>query len=108
MARTGELEIQVREARIRSTAAGRTMTQVSIIGPKELRICARRGAILFSYRGESQTIAERENYKVFLDPLEDDAEKKQPARKPSTSESLLAGCDRGRRRGGYRACVRCR
>jgi len=49
-ARAGELEIEAREARIRPAGNGRTGAQVSVIGPKELHIYARRGALLFSYR----------------------------------------------------------
>jgi hypothetical protein len=45
-ARTGELEIQAREAHIRSAGAGRTVAQVSVIGPKELHIYA-RSAVVF-------------------------------------------------------------
>ncbi len=92
-ARTGALEIQVREAHIRSAGAGRTVAQVSVNGPKELRIYARRGAALFSYRGESQTIAEGESYKVILDPPEDGSAKKQAipsARRPHKAFLLVA------------------
>ena len=81
-ARTGELEIQAREARIRSAGAGRTVAQVSVIGPKELHIYARRGAVLFSYRGESKTITEGESYEVILDPPEDGSGRKQSTQKP--------------------------
>ncbi len=81
-AQTGELEIQAREAHIRSAGAGRTVAQVSVIGPKELHIYVRRGAVLFSYRGESKTIAEGESYKVILDPAEDGSDKKQTKKKP--------------------------
>ena len=76
-ARAGELEIEAREARIRPAGNGRTVAQVSVIGPKELHIYARRGAVLFSYRGESKTITEGESYQVILDPPEDGSEKKE-------------------------------
>ncbi len=93
-ARTGELEIQALETHIRSAGAGRTVAQVSVIGPKELHIYARRGAVLFSYRGESKTITEGESYEVILDPVEDGSEKKQPAQKqgrPLKAFLLVAG-----------------
>jgi hypothetical protein len=80
-ARAGELEIEAREAHIRPVGNGRTVAQVSVIGPKELHIYARRGAVLFSYRGESKTITEGESYEVILDPPEDGSGKKQPAQK---------------------------
>ena len=93
-ARAGELEIEAREAHIRPAGNGRTVAQVSVIGPKELHIYARRGAVLFSYRGESKTIAEGESYEVILDPLDDGSEKKQPAQKrgrPPKAFLLVAG-----------------
>jgi hypothetical protein len=92
--RAGELEIEAREAHIRSAGAGRTVAQVSVIGPKELHIYARRGAVSFSYRGESKTITEGESYEVILDPPDDGSEKKQPAQKrgrPPKVFLLVAG-----------------
>ena len=67
---------------------------MSAIGPKELHLYARRGALLFSYRGESKTIAEGESYEVMLDPTEDGSEKKQSAQKssrPPKAFLLVAG-----------------
>ena len=92
--RAGELEIEAREAHIRPAGNGRTVAQVSVIGPKELHIYARRGAVLFAYRGESKTIAEGESYQVILDPAEDGSDKKQPAKKQGRSHKaflLVAG-----------------
>jgi len=93
-ARAGELEIEARETHIRPVGNGRTVAQVSVIGPKELHIYARRGAVLFSYRGETKTIAEGESYQVILDPAEDGSETKQPAKKQGRSHKaflLVAG-----------------
>ena len=92
-AHASELEIEARQARIRPAGKGRTVAQVSIIGPKELHIYARRGALLFSYRGESKTINEGESYEVILDPSEDGSEKKQTtpsARRPPRAFLLVA------------------
>jgi hypothetical protein len=93
-ARAGELEIEAREAHIRPVENGRTVAQVGVIGPKELHIYARRGAVLFSYRGESKTITEGESYEVILDPPEDGSDKTQPAqkrRRPPKKFLLVAG-----------------
>ncbi len=93
-ARAGELEIEAQEAHIRPVGNGRTVAQVSVIGPRELRIYARRGAVLFSYRGESKTIAEGESYQVILDPEEDGSEKRQSrpnAGRPPKAFLLVAG-----------------
>jgi hypothetical protein len=93
-AHPSELEIEARGAHIRPAGNGRTVAQVSVIGPKELHIYARRGALLFSYRGESKTINEGESYEVILDPPEDGSEKKQTtpgARRPPKTFLLVAG-----------------
>ena len=76
------VEIVAREARIRPVAEARTLAQVNVIGPKELHIYARRGALRFLYRGESEMIAEGESYRVILDPAED-APKTKKAAKPA-------------------------
>ena len=93
-ARAGALEIEAQEAHIRPAGNGRTAAQVSVIGPKELHLYARRGAVLFSYRGESRTIAEGESYEVMLDPTGDGSDKKQSAQKsgqPPKAFLLVAG-----------------
>jgi hypothetical protein len=69
-ARAGGLEILADEAFIRPVADGPTMAQVTIIGPKELQISARRGALEFSYAGETEKIAEGASYRVLLDQPE--------------------------------------
>lgn len=76
-ARAAALEIAALEALIRPAENARTIGQVTIMGPKELRIYARRGSLQFSYRGETRTIAEGESYRVVLDPSEDDPKKKE-------------------------------
>ena len=45
-------------ARICPVGDARTVAQVSVTGPKELKIYVRRGSIQFSYRGETETITE--------------------------------------------------
>jgi hypothetical protein len=74
--RAAALEIAAQETLTRPAADVRTTGQVSIVGPKELRIYARRGALQFAYRGETRTIAEGESYRVILDPPEDAPKKK--------------------------------
>jgi len=93
VAQAAELEIEARAAHIRPAANGRTAALVSVIGPKELHIYARRGAVLFSYRGESATITEGESFEVILDPSEDGSGKKQttpPAHRRSKAFLLIA------------------
>lgn len=75
------VEIRALGTLTRPAVDARTIGQVSITGPKELRIHARRGTLQFSYRGETRTIAEGESYRVILDPPDDTPEKKQAAKK---------------------------
>ena len=65
----GSLIITANEALVRLPGNAATVAQVWIVNRKELRIYPRRGALEFSYRGESQTIPEG-NYRVVLDPSE--------------------------------------
>src|SRR5260370_39153906 len=78
------LEIAGLQVLIRSAGDAGTTGQVSIIGRKELRICARRGSTQFSYKGEARMIAEGEIHRVILNPPEDAAKPKEavkPGRK---------------------------
>jgi hypothetical protein len=61
------MELIADEAFIRPVADGPTVTQVTIIGPKELQINARRGGLQFSYRGETETLAGGSSYRILLD-----------------------------------------
>jgi len=90
------LEITALQALIRSAGDAGTTGQVSIIGPKELRIYARRGSMQFSYKGEARTIAEGESYRVILDPPEDSPKQKE-AVKPGRKRKafLLLGISGG-------------
>jgi len=69
-AKAGAMEIVADEAFIRPLANAPTVAQVTIVGPKELQISARRGALQFAYRGETEKIAEGVSYRVVLDPPE--------------------------------------
>lgn len=66
--RVASLDVIAREASIRPSTDTRTVAQITVTGPKELRICARRGLLQFSYRGETETLAEGKCYRVILDP----------------------------------------
>lgn len=64
------MEILADEAFIRPAGDGPTVAQVSILGPKELQITARRGALNFSYRNETEKIAEGTACRILLDSPE--------------------------------------
>jgi hypothetical protein len=60
-------EIIADEAFVRPFADGPTVAQVTIIGPKELQINARRGDLQFSYAGETEKLAGGSSYRILLD-----------------------------------------
>jgi hypothetical protein len=64
------MEVLADEAFIRPAADGPTVAQVTVVGPKELRITARRGALELSYRNETEKIAEGTSCRVLLDSPE--------------------------------------
>jgi hypothetical protein len=66
-ARAAGVEVIADEAFIRPLSDGPTVTQVTIIGPKELQINARRGGLQFSYGGETETLAGNASYRILLD-----------------------------------------
>ena len=69
-AKAAAMEIIADEALIRPGADGPTVAQVTMIGPKELQISARRGVLQFAYAGETEKIAEGASYRIVLDPPE--------------------------------------
>jgi hypothetical protein len=80
----GSMMVTVKEAVVRPVANAATVAQVWVVNGKELRIYAQRGALEFSYHGESQTIPQG-NYRVVLDPSEREVAElgSDPATKPS-------------------------
>ena len=69
-AKAAAMEILADGGFIRPLADGPTVAQVTIVGPKELQIRARRGALQFAYAGETEKIAEGGSYRIVLDPPE--------------------------------------
>jgi hypothetical protein len=69
-AKAAGMEILADGAFIRAFADVPTVAQVTVVGPKELRISARRGALQFAYAGETGKIAEGGSYRIVLDPPE--------------------------------------
>jgi hypothetical protein len=65
---TSAVEVHAREARIRAAENVPTVAQISVVGPKELRVTARRGALEVTYRDEMERIPEGASYRVVLDP----------------------------------------
>ena len=72
-ARNGSVSVVADDALIRPTANAATLAHIRVVNPKELRIYAQRGALEFSYHGESKVVAEGAAYRVLLDPSEKEA-----------------------------------
>jgi len=70
-AKASTIQIVALDARICPAADGPTVAQISVVGPKLLEIFAKRGALQFSYRGESEAIPEGSHIRVVLDPPDD-------------------------------------
>jgi hypothetical protein len=75
------MEVLADDAFIRPAADGPTVAQITVVGPKELQITARRGALEFSYRNETEKIAEGTSCRVLLD-LPEAAARPFPQREP--------------------------
>lgn len=89
-ARTGNIVVVADDAMIRPIQNVPAVAHIRVVNRRELRIYAKRGALEFSYHGESDTIPEGAAYRVLLDPSEtearvlsesDQGEKKPPAKR---------------------------
>jgi hypothetical protein len=80
--RAAAMEVLADEAFVRPAADGPTVAQVTVIGPKELQITARRGALEFFYRNETERIAEGTSCRVLLDSRQEGAAQTFPQRVP--------------------------
>lgn len=67
-ARAGGMELHVATAQIRAVGEGATIGQVTVVGPKELLVLCKRGALEFAVGAEAERIAEGASYRVLLDP----------------------------------------
>jgi hypothetical protein len=65
---TGNIAVLADDALIRPVGHAFTLAQIRVVNRKELRIYAQRGALEFSYHGESGVIPEATAYRVLLDP----------------------------------------
>jgi len=95
-ARNGGITVVADDATIRPAASAATVAHIRVVNPKELRICAQRGALEFSYHGENEVIPEGAAYRVLVDPSEkelaafsDSEGGKKKAGKPHTKFLLL-------------------
>ncbi len=69
-ARVSAMQILANGAVIRPAANVPTVAQITLVGPKELQISARRGDLEFTYHSETENIAEGASYRILLDPEE--------------------------------------
>lgn len=88
--------IAVNGAALRTVGDRVTVAQVSILGPKEFYVVVRRGALEFSYNGESEVIPEGATYRAVLDP---------PRGQPSAEQAPLPVRAAGRSRAKYKLYI---
>jgi hypothetical protein len=90
--KAGTVGILANGASLRPAADVPTIAQVRILGPKELHVVAERGAIQFTYNGESEVIPEGASYRVVLDP---------PANMPAAQQAPEPTKKSGKYRKGF-------
>jgi hypothetical protein len=71
-AKAAAMDIEIAQAHVRPAADRPTVAQISVVGPKMIDIRAQRGALQFSYNGETQLIPEGSAYRFVLDPPEEE------------------------------------
>jgi hypothetical protein len=77
-ARSATVSILADNATIRPATDAPTLAYVRIVNQRELRISAQRGALRFSYGGETEIVAEGTAYRVLLDPAENPPDQPRP------------------------------
>ena len=93
---TPTFDIAVNGAVLRTVGGRLTVAQVSILGPKEFYVVVRRGALEFSYNGESEVIPEGSMYRAVLDP---------PPGLPAANQAPLPVRAAGRSRAKYKLYI---
>ncbi|HKW64301.1 MAG TPA: hypothetical protein VJN89_17240 [Candidatus Acidoferrum sp.] len=93
-AQTTSLNVIARGASFRPIANALTFAQIGIASLNELRVCAQRGGLQISYRGEIGTIAEGNCYRVILGSSSDSPNEKKPrapGRQPKALKIVIIG-----------------
>jgi len=96
LAVTPTISIAVDGAALRAVGDRPIVAQVSILGPKEFYVVVRRGALEFSYNGESEVIPEGSMYRAVLDP---------PRSLPSADQAPLPARPAGHSRTRYKLYI---
>ena len=66
------MDVEVAQAHIRPASDQLTVAQISIAGPKQIDVRAKRGSLQFSYKGKTQLVPEGAVYRFILDPSDED------------------------------------
>jgi hypothetical protein len=64
----GDIAVNANGASVHSARCSPAVGQIAIVNRKELHVYAQHGVLQFSYKGETTTISEGRNYRVLLDP----------------------------------------
>jgi hypothetical protein len=71
-AKAAAMDIEIAQAHVRPAADQPTVAQISVITTRILEVHARRGALQFSYKDETESIPEGSNYRILLDPTDEE------------------------------------
>jgi len=72
-AKAAAMDIEFSQAHIRPTSDQPTVGQIAAFSPRELEVRAQRGALQFSYKGETDVIPEGSSGRILLDPTDEEA-----------------------------------
>lgn len=78
-AKAAAMDIEFAQAHIRPISDQPTVAQVSAVSARELEVRAQRGALQFSYKGETEVILEGTSCRILLDPTDEEASAAAPA-----------------------------
>ena len=84
-AQNASVAVIANDASIRPAANAPAIAYVQLINKKELRILVRRGAVEFTYQGESAVIPEGKTYRVLLDPSDKELVSSSDSRQSKTA-----------------------
>jgi len=66
------IDVEIVQAHIRPASDQPTVAQISVAGPKQIDVRAKRGSLQFSYNGETKLIPEGAACRFVLDPSHED------------------------------------
>ena len=69
-AKAAAMDVEIAGAHIRAASDQPSIVQVSVVNSRMIEIRANRGAVLFSYKDDSEVVPEGRDAKILLDPTD--------------------------------------